>query len=369
MKKILFFIRSLEGGGAEKVLIDYLNGLEHDNHSYKITVLALYNAGIYIDKLPKDIEYKFIIKKPSLNKRRIVDRLLKYLPSTFLRKLFIRNSYEVEISFMEGNQSKLISAAPNSVKKILWIHTDVTKLRKSDFLSAKDEKSCYEQFDVVVCVSNIVALNLKKKISDLRNVVTIYNPLNKKKIMEYKHKEYFEKNSFNDTISICSVGRLVRDKRFDRLVNAIAYLKSKNFNVSLSIFGDGVEKKALSQLIEQLQLNDVVVLEGFKDDIFRYLSNYDLFVCSSENEGFSLAVVEAMILGLPIIATEGTGAAEIIGNGKYGYLAENSTEGVIQSVYTFLCNNDFKKYHELAEIRSKDFDMEKSIFQLKEILK
>ena len=44
------------------------------------------------------------------------------------------------------------------------------------------------------------------------------------------------------------------------------------------------------------------------------MSNYDLFVCSSENEGFSLAVVEAMILGLPIIATEETGAAEIIGN-------------------------------------------------------
>ena len=369
MKKILFLIRSLEGGGAEKVLVDYLKGLDHDTHSYKITVLALYNAGIYIDKIPEDIEYKFIIKNPSLNKRRIVDRLFKYLPDVFLRKLFIKDSYDVEISFMEGNQGKLISAAPSSVKKILWIHTDVTKLRKSDFFSDKDEKKCYEQFNVVVCVSNIVALNLKKKISSLKNVVTIYNPLNKKKIIEYKHKEYIEKNSFSDIINICSVGRLVKDKRFDRLIKAIAYLKSKNFNVLLSIFGDGTEQKALLQLIEQLHLKDIVVLEGFKDDIFKYVSNYDLFVCSSENEGFSLAVVEAMILGLPIIATEETGAAEIIGNGEYGYLSENSTVGVIQSVYSFFCNNEFKKYHELAELRSKDFGMEKSIFQLEEILK
>lgn len=101
MKKVLFLINNLAGGGAENVLVTLVNNLYSD---YDITVQTVYNEGLYRESLNKNINYKTIVKNPTVNKTRLLNRIIKYLPEKLLHKIFIKNSYDVEIGFFRRNE-------------------------------------------------------------------------------------------------------------------------------------------------------------------------------------------------------------------------------------------------------------------------
>ncbi|MGG3478575.1 hypothetical protein ABES21_13775 [Peribacillus frigoritolerans] len=125
-KKVLFCIDSLKGGGAEKVLIDILNRI---NNKYDITLFLIYNNGVYLDNLPKNVRvnYMFNTNNPFfLNNKillnfleKIIHIVFQKIPSKLLYKLFIRNKFDVEIAFLEGKSTKLISGSKQTSKKLL----------------------------------------------------------------------------------------------------------------------------------------------------------------------------------------------------------------------------------------------------------
>lgn len=194
-KKVLFCIDSLNGGGAEKVLIDILNKI---NNKYDITLFLIYNNGVYLDNLPKNVRVSYMVNTKNLfllkNKflikflEKMIDIFFRKIPSKLLYKLLIRNKFEVEIAFLEGKSTKLISGSKQTSKKIAWVHTNLKSHHwtKSLYKSINDEKMHYNYFNDVIFVSKdsmegyLDIFNMEKN----NKLKVIYNPIDDKNIKD-----------------------------------------------------------------------------------------------------------------------------------------------------------------------------------------
>jgi glycosyltransferase involved in cell wall biosynthesis len=117
-------------------------------------------------------------------------------------------------------------------------------------------------------------------------------------------------------IVIGSVGRLDAMKGHDVLIRAVAQLEG----VRVVILGEGAERRALEQLATELGVSDRLSLLGWVDNPRAYLPQFDIFAMPSRSEGFPLAIVEAMLAGLPVVATRVGSVAEAVTDGETGFL-------------------------------------------------
>jgi len=117
------------------------------------------------------------------------------------------------------------------------------------------------------------------------------------------------------TLCLVFVGRLVANKNQADLVRAVALLKERGLSVRLLLTGEGPDAERLSELSEQLGVGDDVSLLGLYDDLPAVLHAADMFVSASISEGVSLALLEAMSAGVPIVSTPAEGNAELLQNG------------------------------------------------------
>ena len=132
-----------------------------------------------------------------------------------------------------------------------------------------------------------------------------------------KHLELFSRPGKK----IISVGRLEAEKNFSLLLSAFSQILADS-PAQLIICGEGREHEKLEHLIKTLGLQDSVTLTGFVDNPYNLMASSDLFVLSSNSEAFGIVLLEAMVTGLTIVATDCPtyGPREILDNGQYGYL-------------------------------------------------
>ena len=124
-----------------------------------------------------------------------------------------------------------------------------------------------------------------------------------------------------DKLKLVSAGRLVPLKSFDILLQAIAVVINQGLNdLLLLIAGEGEERIRLERLIQELRLEDCVRLLGLRHDVMALMKASDIFVMPSRYEGVSLAMIEAMACGLPIIASDARGLKDCITDEQNGLL-------------------------------------------------
>jgi glycosyltransferase involved in cell wall biosynthesis len=124
----------------------------------------------------------------------------------------------------------------------------------------------------------------------------------------------------NDKFIWMSIGRLIPQKGYDILLKAFFELKKVNPNIQLRIVGEGPLRNELEDLIKELNLQHEVYLDGNKPLGWKNLYNANAFVLPSVSEGFSGALVEALITGIPIVASDITMNIEAISPGKDAYI-------------------------------------------------
>lgn len=360
MKEIMFFIDNLAGGGAEKVLKDIVNNMDYKR--YKITVRTLFNEGIYINQLNENIKYETCLKKVNKLNKKIMYILIKFLPPKILYRIFINQKYSIEIAFLETASHKIISGSTSKSRKISWIHSYIYNSENIHkwFWSKKAFINSYKKFNNVFCVSNKVKEGYEK-LTKLSNAITIYNPMPTKDII-IKSKENIDINIDKDFFIISSIGRLEEDKGYLRLLKCINELYKQGIKVKLYILGIGSKKKELQEYIKINKLQNIVYLLNFQENPYKYIIKSNLFISSSFTEGFSLALLEAIILGIPVISTNTEGPSEIIGKNEYGLLVENSEKGIYEGLKKVIKDKDF--YKTLVEnVKSKDdtFNIDKVI--------
>lgn len=131
---------------------------------------------------------------------------------------------------------------------------------------------------------------------------------------------------------LVSTARLHPVKRLDRLIRAFGVLSKKHSNLCLLVTGEGPLRDQLQELAGRVCHSERIVFLGKVEDVAVVLHASDIYALSSDEEGFGLALVEAMACGLLCIATKTVGPSEIIENGVNGILTERSYEGVLKGL-------------------------------------
>lgn len=134
-------------------------------------------------------------------------------------------------------------------------------------------------------------------------------------------------------IHVGMVARLVKEKGIDMWFEAVHILKNKGIGIYTSIAGDGPERQRLT--VQSKALGIEVEFLGWQCEPWRLMQDFDLFVLSSRREGEPLALLEAMALGLPALATKVGGIASLLTSGA-GLLVEPTVQGLAEGIVEFL---------------------------------
>jgi len=180
----------------------------------------------------------------------------------------------------------------------------------------------YRLADSVVAISQAV----KRKIVDMGEIQTsrCHVLLNPTQMLEERNLP-----TLSDEFRVGFVGRLEEVKNPIGLVRAVSLLRDRGVSIVLRVVGDGSQRTILEQEVATLGLTEHVILGGFASEPFAQLLDADLYVQPSISEGFGLALVEAMSMGIPVLATAVGGAPEIICDGENGWLLSGTSPAEI----------------------------------------
>ena len=227
------------------------------------------------------------------------------------------------------------------------------------------EKLIYHHADVLLTNSDRIRDKLKHRYPDKR-ILAIRN---------FLELPDLPPQSSSDTPPpwhIVSVGRLTAEKGHQYLIEAL-YLLNTKFNrqdFTATILGDGTLRTDLAQLANHYHLSDRIQIPGFRDDIFPILSTAHLFVLPSLHESSPNALIEAMAVGLPCIASSVGGVLDLIDHRENGLLIPPRSSGALVEAI-----NDILTNHELAAYLGRNarrkieemFDNNRSIQQLEAV--
>lgn len=370
MKSLLFLMPSLPGAGAEKVLIEILRHIDYTQ--YNVSLFLEYREGVYLQDVPDKVSIIALHGPNNLWFQRLHRRLVErgwYAPFHELvyRRMFLSllrgKRYDTIISFMEGSAVKFHSYIFDKGKRnISWVHIDFQQKHWSlDFFrDAEDERQCYEKMDKIVFVSNDAKTGFDSLFHlSAEKYAVHYNIIDADRIRRLSQMCTAEqKNRF----TICMLGRLNTQKRHDRAISVAKTLKELGYDFELWIIGDGELREKLENQIIEAGLQDVVKLKGFINPPYSMLAQADIFLNTSEAEGFSLVVAEAFCLGIPVVSTNVSGPRELLGDSEYGILTSQEEKDIASAVRTMMDNSLLRKHYSVMSLtRSQMFNVDASM--------
>lgn len=367
MKKVLFFIHDLGPGGAEKVLVNLVNNM--DPEAFEVTVMTLIGGGVNEQFLKPHIRYVSCFK----GLPRGHTHLLKLFSPEQLHNRFIKEKYDIEISYLEGPSARVISGCPYADTKLVsWIHVEQhTKASAAKaFRSFRESEQCYQRFHQTVCVSEYVKRDYLSLYPGLKNVDVLYNTNETGQILRKKDEKVADGVFTDARFRICGVGKLMKNKRFDMLLRIHKRLLEQGYSLQTCLLGDGPERSALERYVRENRLEGSVIFLGYQTNPYKYVANCDLFVCASIAEGFSTAATEALIVGTAVCTVEVSGMKEMLGeNNEYGIVTESNEEALYQGIKRLLDDPALlKHYRQQAQLRGKAFSTQNTVKAVQELL-
>jgi glycosyltransferase involved in cell wall biosynthesis len=365
MIKLLVVIHSLKGGGAEKVLINLLKGL--DRGKFSIT-LVLYER-VFDFPLPNNIEVEILNIRAGKN--------IFTLGIGFLRKIIRLSGImrkagpDIVFSLLSSTNVTVILAKLLSgirCRLIISEHTHPSvNLDNERFgcITKLFMRYVYPYADTIIAVSGGIKNDLIKVFHLHDNKIeVIYNPVDLKEI-QISSRETADHEWFHDEIPvIISVGRLTKQKGYPYLIKAFS-LARRSLPCRLMILGEGEDKERLVEMARQSGVDRDIEFMGFRENPFPYMAKASLFVLSSLYEGFGNVIVEAMSLGLPVISTEcPSGPSEIIDDKKNGILVPVKDERALARAI-----NEVLTDKALRERLGMEAKLKSEVFALEKIMK
>ncbi|GIO35159.1 CDP-glycerol glycerophosphotransferase [Paenibacillus antibioticophila] len=387
--KILLYSGGLNNNGITVALVNLLNKIDYNRFDLTLIDYNLNNPTSIGNAEKINPKVKKIYRIGDWN-RGIIEYYLHHLilgfglRSPILKKIVPKSLYIRELSRLLGNSKfdisidfggysgfwSLLFAYSDVKRKCIYQHNDMwQEYHKIINGSYKHRKNLgliftlYNQFDSIVSVAESTRdenlLRLGKYIDEPNKMVFAHNIIDFEKVLKMKDDAtYFNHNS-NDYLvtnikddrnklviesvvapslnctNFINVGRLSPEKGHENLIKAFYELSKEYKDTRLYIVGEGPLDKELRKLIKQLDLEESVVLTGHASNPYSLINKCDCFVLSSNYEGQGLVLLEAQILNKAIISTNVTGARSVI-SGKNGFLVENSIEGLLQGMQTYL---------------------------------
>ena len=307
---------SFRGGGAERVMLTLAE--QFTQYGFSVDIVVLKAEGPYRSEVAEGVNIV------ALNVRRMAFAILplvRYLrrsePEAMLSTISHTNVVAI-IAKMVSHSSCRVAIRESSI----FSHNINKSFSLSDKMLPILMRVTYPFADGIIAVSKGVANELCNKIKiDRKMIDIIYNPVVDKSIF-LKAKEELYHPWFKDSQLpvVLGVGRLIKIKGFDLLIRAIKILNEK-IPVRLIILGEGTERKNLEKLINDNSLNNSISLLGFVRNPFSYMKRASVYILSSRSEGLPNALIQSMVLGTPVVATNcSSGPDEILESGRWGTL-------------------------------------------------
>ena len=315
--RIALFLRTLGGGGAERVLLNLASGFIE----YGLDVDLVVSAGEGLDlwTIPDGVRV-IDLKAPRLSAS--LPALIQYLkrerPDAIIPSLHYANEVALAAKYLSGVPTKVLIPEHNMLSRELKSHEQGSRKH----LIPLAVRLLYPLADAVVAVSKGVAEDLQglTGLSSDR-IHTIYNPVILPDLEE-RAKQPIDHPWLkpDEPPVILGVGRLEAQKDFPTLVRAFARVRQVR-PAKLIILGWGPDRSQLEEQIKQLGVEADVDLPGFVSNPIPYMAKAAVFALSSAWEGLPTVLIEAMAMGLPVVSTDcKSGPDEILKNGEYGTL-------------------------------------------------
>lgn len=369
---ILFMIPSLVGGGAERSLLNLLNAL--DESRIKVTVVVVSYVGIYKDKLPDYVKVvplfksNFLVRVFSFLQKKVGFKFwLKYAIS---RKVF--GFYDKAISYLDGNITDGLFYVKAS-EYIAYVHTSY-KSNENHARFYKDERykqklisDRYGRLDHLLFVSRDAMAEFISVFGTYRSMLVIPNIVTVNE--NERHNVISQSYNFPNQLSCIAVGNLLPVKGYDLLIEAIRILRDTRTEIELTILGDGYLRKQLQGRIDEYGLGNKINLAGYVTNVSEFVAKADLFVMTSLSEALPTALIEAMMLGKPVLVTNCSGCREVVENGEYGLMVDISEVAIANGIMSFIREpNKLNEYSQLAREGAKRYLPENILKQFNELL-
>jgi glycosyltransferase involved in cell wall biosynthesis len=365
MKKIIFIIPSLEEGGAERVMSILVN---HLDANLDVGLVLFTRKGKYLEKIPSRVRIfdlqkrnawsfpQLVLKLASIVRREKPDTVVSFLEYanivTLISRFFVMNSRIRWIISERSLPSQALAGQRNGkLKSILHRLLD----RKADAIITMSSQTADEM--------------IRHYHVDPKKIEVIPNPVEIDTLRELSQAP-IDHPWFNESVPILiSIGRLVEDKGYPFLIEALSQLIQKT-PARLMILGQGPMKPELEDQIRRLGLTEYVWMPGFISNPYPYLRQATLFILPSLWEGLPNALLEAMSLGKPIIATLCNQSVEqLIRPGENGMLVPpGDVQSLKEAIVCLLRNPELRKdFGRINRDKMSAFDADRIVKEFEEL--
>ncbi len=309
MKKILFCIPSLAGGGAERVFVHLMNNI--DRKRFSVHLVLFREEGVFLRDLAPDVEVRALGTDLAGSFLRIPGVIGSVRPDVVIGTICYMNMV------LGMSRAMVRKADPLYLGRESGIPSMRGSIARSVWNARWLYRFSYSRLDRIVCQSE----DMRKDVHDyygvpLDRLVTINNPADIEGIRA-KAAEGRPSGFREGTINVVAAGRLHPQKGFDMLLRAMARMKAGNLH--LHLLGEGEMAGELERTAREMGIEDKVTFHGFVSNPYPFLREADAFVLSSRYEGFPNVLVEALVLGCPAIAFDCPGGInELVEEGRNG---------------------------------------------------
>ncbi|WP_143306086.1 glycosyltransferase [Chitinophaga vietnamensis] len=314
-KKIVFILPSLKGGGAEKVVMNIINSL--DEQRFEIIVVVICPAYDYLELITNKIKLVKLNKPNTRSGTRDIYKVLKEIqPDIVFTTLNHISIITILVRKLSGGKYTSIVRLPTLPSNNLGAGM---KGRIERFLNRHVLKHAHHVIAQTSRMKSEAELYYNIPAKKVRHIPNVINQqqvetLSRELINVFDHEHF----------NIVAAGTLYSMKGFDILITAMARVVKAMPLARLHILGkENMEQgyaAVLRNLVAQHQLGDHVLFHGFKANPYPYFREADLFVLPSRKEGFPNVVLEALLLGTPVVATDCVDFKGVINEGVNGHV-------------------------------------------------
>lgn len=357
-RHVLFFIDSLNCGGAEKSLISLLPLLDYSK--IDVELMMVNRGGVFEQYLPNEVQ---IVDFPQIGGlwfnicQTFFSILLRVCPNRHAAELrwvcmssaypSFDRKYDVAIAYQQGFPTYYITDKVYASRKIAWVNADLPEVK----YRVSFNQSFYRKIDQVIPVSDFLReILVQKGFVQEDKVTTVYDILNVGLIRKMAQ----------DSISLppkrqlllVTVGRMVALKGYDLAVGAASILKQNGIAFDWFFVGDGGMSSSIKQQINESGLQDNIHLVGMTPNPYPYMKAADIYVQPSRYEGFGLTLSEARILHRPVISTNFPVVSNQIVDGVNGIICKMTAESIAEKIL-FLANDPSAREHLVLGTRNE----------------
>jgi glycosyltransferase involved in cell wall biosynthesis len=234
----------------------------------------------------------------------------------------IAKKYEYNIINCHSSHSLslgLLSKYFYSKSKIIGVRRVDFKI-KNNFLSKWKYNS--DNLDALICVSDAIKNIMKNYIKNNNKLIVIHDGIDTQKYLGIDSSNLRKEYNLNDNIIVGTIAAFVGHKDYPTLLKTIKIISEIRNDITFIALGDGPLFNNIKKLAEDLHISDNIIFTGFKENVGEFLNLFDIFILTSNEEGLGSTLLDAMSVGLPIVATKAGGIPEIIKDKTNGILCD-----------------------------------------------